>query len=145
MERGTDDHFTMPSASTTEVTRSKISDLAGRTEEVLLLLVKDNEDLRWVGSVVVLRCILGVNYDKADGNVEEISLSNIRSLLEKETRERAAEVAEISDKFAKENADLRERLGKEVAGREADVQALQARRNLVKEPLLMLTYTHVVQ
>ena len=38
------DHFTMPAA--TEVTRSKISDLAGRTEEVLLLLVKDNEDLR---------------------------------------------------------------------------------------------------
>lgn len=43
-ERDWMDHFTMPAA--TEVTRSKISDLAGRTEEVLLLLVKDNEDLR---------------------------------------------------------------------------------------------------
>ena len=64
------------------------------------------------------------------------SLSNIRSLLEKETRERAAEVAEISDKFAKETADLRERLGKEVAGREADVKALQVRRNFVKSPYL---------
>ena len=42
------DHLTMPAATpeATEVTRSKISDLAGRTEEVLLLLVKDNEDLR---------------------------------------------------------------------------------------------------
>ena len=74
---------------------------------------------------------MGVNCDNPDGNVKEISLSNLRSLLEKETRERAAEVAEISDKFAKENADLRERLGKEVAGREADVKALQVRRNLV--------------
>ena len=42
---GDADDFTMPAASA-EVTRSKISDLAGRTEEVLLLLVKDNEDLR---------------------------------------------------------------------------------------------------
>ena len=43
------DHLTMPATAApeaTEVTRSKISDLAGRTEEVLLLLVKDNEDLR---------------------------------------------------------------------------------------------------
>lgn len=45
VERDWMDHFTMPAAAT-EVTRSKISDLAGRTEEVLLLLVKDNEDLR---------------------------------------------------------------------------------------------------
>ena len=71
-------HFKMPAAaaSTTEVTRSKISDLAGRTEEVLLLLVKDNEDLRWVGSLVVLRCILGANCDEPDGNVKEISLKH---------------------------------------------------------------------
>ena len=48
-------------------------------------------------------------------------------MLEKETRERAAESAETRDKFEKENADLRDRLGQEVAGREADVKALQVR------------------
>ena len=51
-------------------------------------------------------------------------------MLEKETRERAAESAETRDKFEKENADLRDRLGQEVAGREADVKALQVRLGL---------------
>ena len=47
VSRGTNySYLTMPAPEATEVTRSKISDLAGRTEEVLLLLVKDNEDLR---------------------------------------------------------------------------------------------------
>ena len=53
--------------------------------------------------------------------------SHLRSLLEKETRERAAELAEVKDRLEKENADLSERLGKEVAAREADVKALQVR------------------
>ena len=52
-------------------------------------------------------------------------VSPLRALLEKETRERTAESAETRGKFEKENADLRDRLGKEVAGREADVKALQ--------------------
>ena len=52
-------------------------------------------------------------------------VSSLRALLEKETRERTAESAETRDKFEKENADLRDRLGKEVAGREADVKELQ--------------------
>ena len=51
-------------------------------------------------------------------------------MLEKESRERAAELAEVRDKSEKEIADLRDRLGKEVAGREADVKALQVRLGL---------------
>ena len=58
----------------------------------------------------------------------------LRSLLEKETRERVAELAEVTDKLEKENADLRDRLGKEEAGREADVKALQVRLLLAQGP-----------
>ena len=64
--------------------------------------------------------------------------SLLRALLEKETRERAAELAEVTDKFEKENADLRDRLGKEEAGRQADVKELQVREKYVLNAVVCL-------
>ena len=58
--------------------------------------------------------------------------------MEKETRERAAELAEVTDKFEKENADLRDRLGKEEAEREADVKELQVRETYVLNKIFSL-------
>ena len=108
-----------------DVTRSKIGDLAVRTEEVLLLLVKDFEDLKEKLEAETGRLwqlfhhIIFISSDK----------SKIVFQLEqcfKFLGERQRETSDLRDRLEKETTALKDALQNEIKARESDRDNFQA-------------------
>ena len=108
-----------------DVTRSKIGDLAVRTEEVLLLLVNDFEDLKEKLEAETGRLKLLFHHIMLNTVNKSIIVFKLEYGFEF-LGERQRETSDLRDRLEKETTALKDALQNEIKARESDRDNFQA-------------------